>query len=183
MAEPTFLEAIGILQYLGFEYFLAPLLVFSILLGLLQKYQPFTDKLDLNAFAALSIALFVAMMPDASSFIFRIVPFFVVLLIVGFSISILFLFLGSSTEDIGKFVKKPFSVIFILIISAVISLYVISSMFGDLFAPPSLTPNATDYTGNNLQVFTAILSHPKVLGTIIFLLLLAITTFIIVYQM
>lgn len=182
MAEQTFLEAIGVLQFLGFEFFLVPLLVFTIMLGILQRYKVFTDKTDLNGFAALVIALFVALVPDASTFIFRVTPFFVAFLTVVFSMMMLFMFLGATMEDIREFMRKPFSIILIFVFAMVVSIYVASTIFGDIFVPESPSPNASDYTGNEIQVFANILAHPKVLGTIIFLLLLAASTFTIVYQ-
>jgi hypothetical protein len=149
--------------------------------GILQKYKVFTDKTDLNAFAALIIALFVALIPEASTFIFRLVPFFVALMTVAFSMAMLFMFLGATTEDIGNFVKKPLTTILIFSFFTIAAIYVASTIFGDVFVPTA-TPNATDYTGNDVRVLANILSHPKVLGTIIFLLLLAASTFTIVYQ-
>jgi len=182
MTNQTFVQAIGLMQNMGFEHFLAPLLVFAVIFGVLQKTKTLGERIDLNAIIALVLALFVMLVPDASTFIFRLVPFFIVLTLVLFTGSILFLAMGVETKEITSFMQRKELVIAGVIILIVMILFTLSSIFGDLFVPQEQTGNASDYTGTTSRVFARILSHPKVIGTIVLLLLFGITTYVIVYQ-
>ncbi len=183
MAEETFLQAVGLLDYLGFEYFLVPLFIFTLLFAILQKYKIISEKMDANAVIAFVLAMLTAMFPDLSTFIYRLLPLFVVFLIVGFSVMLFFMFFGLKQNEVVDFIKKPGIVIIIFAISIIIFANVFSSQFGSAFTPGEFEPtNESSYTGTGTQVFARILAHPKVLGTIILLVLLALSTYLVAHS-
>jgi len=183
MAEATFLQAIGLLDYLGFQYFLIPLFVFTLLFAILQKYKIVTDKMDANAIIAFVLAMLTAMFPDLSTFLYRLLPLFVIFSIVGFSVMFFFMFFGLKQEEVITFIKKPGIVIIIFAISTIIFANVFSAQFGSAFVPGEFEPtNESAYTGTGSQVFARILAHPKVLGTVILLILLALSTYLVAHS-
>ncbi|MCK4714584.1 MAG: hypothetical protein KAT35_03345 [Candidatus Aenigmarchaeota archaeon] len=175
MAE-TFLEAIGVIGGLGAVYFLAPLLIFGIIFAVLSKTKAISDKMDANAMVALIVAFLVGLFPEASLFIALFIPIMVMMLLIIFGGVLIYLFMGASAENLGNFFKHPGTVVFFLLMFTVVFAVSFSAIF-----PQSYTAYAGNATEYSPELFagpmgvTATIFHPKVLGTIVFLLLMAIS--------
>jgi hypothetical protein len=183
MAE-TFLEAIGVLGGLGAQYFLAPLLVFTIIFAVLSRSKAISDRMDANAMVAMIVAFFVGLFPEASAFLALFIPIMVMMMLVVFGGVLVYLFMGASTENLGNFFKHPGTLAFFIVMFVVVFGYTISEVFPETYTAYQ-GDNATDYS---VELFAGpegamvTLFHPRVLGTIVFLVLIAISAAAITYQ-
>jgi len=171
MAE-TFMEAVGVFRYFGFQYLTVPLLVFVLVLGLLQRTKLLGDKADLNAAVALAVAFLSMMVPGFVDFVYTLIPFFVALVVILFGTALLFMLFGAKAEDIFTFVKRPEVTVLLLVLAVVITFYVVGQQFGHLFSPYANMTNESRVRVTQ-EAFQRIV-NPKVLGTIIFLVIVAI---------
>ncbi len=182
MAE-TFLEAIGVIGGLGATYFLAPLLIFTIIFAVLSKTKAISDKMDANAMIALIIAFLVGLFPEASQFVALFIPIMIMMLIIIFGGVLVYLFMGASSENIANFFKHPGTLTFFLLMFVVVFSYTLSEVFPQTYL--AYAGNETEYSPELFagpMGVTATIFHPKVLGTIVFLLLMAISVAAIVVK-
>jgi len=183
MAE-TFLEAIGAMGSLGLQFFLAPLLIFTIVFAALSKTKAISDKMDANAVIAFILAFLVGLFPDASRFIALFIPMMVMLLLIVFGAVIVYLFMGASPDSLAKFFKAPGVLVFFVVMFLIVFGYTISEVFPNSYLAyqgGNTTVDSPDMFAGPAGV-TATLFHPKVLGTIVFLVLISIAAYVIVFQ-
>ena len=184
----TLLEQIGVFGDI-FDFFLPFLLVFAITYGILTKTKALSASININAIISFTIALIVVL-SGAGKFLMNLTPMLSVLFIIVFLMLMVFLFFGAKLEDV---LKSKFVVGLIIIISLIFVFYVAGSLFGG-----SLYGSVTSTTGESTTVATAqrtcdftkslggagvacIFGHPKVLGALVLLGLLAVATFFILY--
>ncbi|RLG17708.1 hypothetical protein DRN62_00290 [Nanoarchaeota archaeon] len=171
MAE-TFMEAVGVFRYFGFQYLMVPLLIFVLVLGFLQRTKLLGDKADLNAAVALAVAFLSMMVPGFVDFVYALIPFFVAFVVILFGAALVFMLLGAKAEDIFAFTKRPEVTVFLLVLSVIITFYVIGQQFGHLFSPYANVTNESQTLV--MREASQRIFNPKVLGTIIFLAIISI---------
>jgi len=171
MAE-TFMEAVGVFRYFGFQYLMVPLLVFVLVLGFLQRTKLLGDKADLNAAVALAVAFLSMMVPGFVDFVYTLIPFFVAFIVILFGAALVFMLLGAKAEDIFAFTKRPEVTMILLVLVVIITFYVVGQQFGYLFSPYANVTNESRARVTQ-EAFQRIV-NPKVLGTVIFLVIVAI---------
>ncbi len=182
----TLLESFGFFSDV-FEFFIPFLLVFAVVFGILLKSKFLSDDSNVNAAIAFAVAIIVAL-GGGGEFLVGLTPFFAVFFVIIFFILMIFMFFGLDPKDI----MQSKAIIFLVVaICAIFVFFVMGEMFGDQLAVVSVE----DSVGNNItngapvdyrdetigsQAVARILSHPKVLGMIVLLGLLAIATYFIV---
>ncbi len=190
----TLLETLGFFSDI-FDFFLPFLLVFAVTYAILLKTKFLTEDANINAVISFAIALIVAL-SGAGKFLMNLAPFMATLFIIVFFMLMIFLFFGLRVEDV---LKSKFIIALLVIVSLIFVFYVMGQMFGsglyEAGAGAAAEGNVTvtaEYTPASQATcdFTAIsggravacmISHPKVLGAIVLLGLLAIATFFVVY--
>jgi hypothetical protein len=202
----TLLESMGLFTDI-LNFFLPFLLVFAVMYALLQKSKVLSDSMNVNAIIAFAIGLIVAL-SGAGRFIARLTPFLTVLFVIVFLIFLTFLFLGAETKWFFN-TKGPSMTI--IVVALIFVFYVFGTLYGSSFnslgsedvqgvtvveggdngkttetttvskanIPGPETCDFATMTGNNAM--SCIIGHPKVLGTIVLLGLLALATYFVVY--
>lgn len=125
----------------GFLNFLLPvfsfLLIFAIIYGILQKSKFLGESINLNVWVAISVSILFALAPGAMEFVTVIAPWFVVLVIIAFSFLLIFFFMGVKVETIKNVAEKEAAVRWtIIIISIIIVIIGLTSVFGPIFGTP-----------------------------------------------
>lgn len=179
MTEQTFLEAIGVFQYFGFQYLLVPLLIFVVVLGVLQKSKIISEKPDINTGVAFALAFTLAVIPGFTDFVFSFLPYLVGFIIILFSISLLFMAMGADTKNIYSFMSHPGVVVLILAVITIVALIAIGNVTGEALSPYG--------RGNMSQTNPATVAvqrifSPEVFGTIIFITVIAIGIYMLTYN-
>jgi hypothetical protein len=195
----TLLESVGVFADV-FDFFLPFLLVFAILYALLMKTKFLSENANVNAVISFAIAMIVAL-SGAGKFIMTLTPYMAGIFVIVFLIFLVFLFFGAKPEAIFSSNVIP---AIIILIGIIFVFYVVSQLYGPSMS--TITPSnevAVNETGSNVTVSAAgqmpgpetcdfahmagnqamacIIGHPKVLGVIVLLGLLAIATFFVVY--
>ncbi|MCD6547416.1 MAG: hypothetical protein J7K22_02575 [Nanoarchaeota archaeon] len=184
----TLLQTLGFFSDI-FDFFLPFLLVFAVIYALLLKTKFLTEDPNLNAAISFAIALIVAL-SGAGKFLMNLAPFMATLFMVVFFMLLIFLFFNVKLEEVLKI--KSISLILIFI-SIIFVFYVLGQMIGQQVYEAGVgnaTSNAThiiptkacDFeTVSGSRAIVCIISHPKFLGAITLLGLLAVATFFVVY--
>jgi len=130
---PTLLEAIRLLDVLGFYRVVIPfILISAIIYGLLQKSKIFGDKAEvINALISISVALIFVYFVQASEFLLQFIPYVTAVLVVLFLIVMIFLFMGTPEEQIVAALKSPAVYAVLIALIVVIAL----GVYGNLFFP------------------------------------------------
>ncbi|MCW1296212.1 MAG: hypothetical protein OH319_00840 [Candidatus Parvarchaeota archaeon] len=179
----TFLDAVGIFQEIGLQYFLVPLTIGVIVFAILEKTKLFSDKTEVNLFIGILIFFFTAMFPPVTDFLYNLLPFFAVLLIILFFMLLFFLFMGAKTEDVANAMKNPAVYMLLIVISIIFVMYVAGNVFYTQLNPPTNYTENVSYTNITTEGGgILVLKNPKVFGMVVFLLLLAVAAFAIVYK-
>ncbi len=120
----------------GLGEFLMPvfifILIYAIIYAALSKTKFFGDSVNLNAIIAFAMAALFAAMPGAMEFVSVIAPWFIILVIVAFSILLIFMFgglKGDAIENIFKNTTVYWTVIMLSIIIVVGGLTVVYGPF------------------------------------------------------
>ena len=149
---------------IGLLEFLLPvfgmILVYTLVFGVLQKTKFITDKGSINAWIAIAVSVLFMAIPGAMKFIAIITPWFVVMLIIAFSLILIFLFMGVETSTIANAAKDATVRWTIIILGIIIIVIGLTSVFGPLFGTPT-----SDESGVGREVQRSIFD-PKVLTTV-----------------
>lgn len=154
----------------GFLNFLLPvfsfLLIYAIVFGVLQKSKFLSEGASTNTWVAFALSLLFLLAPGAIEFVSVIAPWFVVLVIIAFSFLLIFFFLGVKPETIENVAKNEASVRWtIIIISIIIIIVGLTSVFGPIFGTPADTGDAI---GREVQ---RSIFDPQILTTVFILLI------------
>lgn len=125
----------------GLLNFLLPvisfLLIYAVIFGILQKSKFLSESTNINTWVAFAVSVLFALAPGAMEFVSVIAPWFVVLVIIAFSFLLIFFFLGVKVETIEEITRKEASVRWtIIIISIIIVIIGLTSVFGPIFGTP-----------------------------------------------
>lgn len=198
----TLLQTLGFFSDI-FDFFLPFLLVFAVTYAILLKTKFLTEDPNINASISFAIALIVAL-SGAGKFIMNLAPFMATLFIIIFFMLMIFLFFGVKLEQV---MEQRFLIGIIIIVCLIFIFYVIGTMYGGSFYSAGasgrgetvtlengtnvtvatktkviLGPETCDFTGiTGPNAVACLLTHPKVLGTVVLLGLLAIATFFVIY--
>jgi len=158
---------VEILKY--FKPVLSFVFVFVIIFAILEKTKVLgKDKSGLNGLIGFIVAFVVILTPGLIKLIeYMLAPFVVLLFFILFMV-IIFLFMGVSAEDIGKFFNTSAMFSTLLVISVIILIFAFTNVYGGVIQ--GLTSNS-GAAGLGSTV-GKILFNPKVLGAA-FLLLIA----------
>jgi len=191
----TLLETIDIFGEL-FEFFLPFMLVFTVAYAILMKTKVVSDSANVNGVISFVLG-FIFAISGGGPFLLRLVPFLSIMFIVIFLTLMLFLFFK---VDVSKVLETRGVVTTLIIVVIFFVLFVIAEMYGAQIAgAPSVATgeNVTidaamqaapvgretcDFTqALGPQALSCLMGHPKVLGTVIVLGLLAVGTFFVIY--
>ncbi len=164
----------------GFQYFLVPLLVGTVLYAALKKIKILGENDELLITISFAVAFLISLIPQFSDFIANLLPYFLGAAVVLFALVMVFMFFGTSEKEIVNALKKPASYIFLIILTVVLVFYVVSIQFGEQFSPyGNQTGNQTNM---QVKIMREIFANPKFLGIIILLTLMAITAYMLSRQ-
>jgi|SRR3989344_2212104 len=154
---------------LGLLGYIAPIfsfiLVFAVLYAILAKTKVLGDNNLINSVIPLVVSLLLLLMPGAIEFINFITPWFVVLVIVGFVIALVFLFLGADQGTLKSWAHNPTVYWTILVFMMIILVAGLVHVFGNFFGQP--TAGAQGIGGEvQFSIF-----NPKILATIFVLII------------
>jgi len=199
----TLIESIGFFSDI-FDFFLPFILVFAIIYGILMKTKFLSERADVNAMVALAIGLIVTL-SGAGKFITTITPMFAMMFIIVFMLFLIFLFFGVEKDFKLLVTHSRMVPALIVLISIIFIFYAIGTLYGsELYVGGAggggtttnesvnvtvnttttapLGPEACDFSRiSGPSAAICIISHPKVLGTIVLLGLMTIATFFIIY--
>jgi len=156
----------------GLGEFLLPvfifILIFAIIFAILKKVEILGDSNSINTWVAFALAALFSAAPGVMDFIAVIAPWFVVLVVVAFSLLLVFMFMGIKTEKIEEIARDSTVYWTILILGIIIVVGGLTAVYGPFLVGG---PGATgEGAASEIQrtVFNA-----KVLTTIIVLLIFA----------
>jgi len=196
----TLLQSVGFFSDI-FDFMLPMLLVFALLFGLLQKTKFLSDQVNVNALLAAVVAFMVAL-SGAGKFIMTLTPYMAGLFVILFLMFLIFMFFGAKPTD---FFQSRGLTITVIIIAVIFVLYVIGQLYGSTLSGVTSTEQTVNVTeGPNGEVIVnqqvlpsaetcdfehltgqramaCIMGNPKVLGTVVLLGILALSTFLVVY--
>ena len=155
----------------GLMEFLLPIftliLVYVFIFALLQKSKFVSENTSTNAFVALAIAVLFAMAPGAMAFISIITPWFVVMVLIAFSLLLVFLFMGVKPDVIEGVAKNEAAVRWTIIIFGIfIFKSGLTAVFGPIFGTPT-----TEGGGMGEEIQRSIFD-PKILATVFILIVI-----------
>ena len=153
----------GLLEYVApiFSF----LLVYAVIYAVLIRSKIFGDNNLINSVIPLAVSVLLLLMPGAVSFINFITPWFVVLVIVGFAVALVFLFLGVKDETVRGWVHNPTIYWTILIFMMIIIVAGLTHVFGNFFGQPEASSGSI---GSEVQFS---IFHPKIIATIFVLII------------
>ncbi len=154
---------------IGLMDFLLPvitfLLIYAIIFGVLQRSKFISDSSNLNAWIAFAVSVLFAMAPGAMTFVSIIAPWFMVMLMIIFSLLLLFLFMGVKMDTIENIARKEASIRWTIIIIAIIIIIIgLTSVFGPIFGTPT-----TEGGGMGSEIQRSVFD-PQVLTTVFILI-------------
>lgn len=182
MATRTFLDAIGILENIGFIQVIGPMILTWVIVYALFVKSKFLKE-DLAALAAFVISLMVVIVPEARLFITTITPMFSLFMIIILLILMLFLMMGAKEGDVSKLMKNSSFYLFVIIIAIIFVFVSLSTVFSNI-SPivqgsfPNDTSNLSQSDILGIEVLK-ILTNPGYLGVVILLVLISITVWMI----
>ena len=196
----TLLESIGFFSDI-FDFMLPFLLVFALFFGILQKTKFLSEDLNVNALVAAVIGFMIAL-SGAGKFLMALTPYLASLFVILFLLFLIFMFFGAKPTD---FFQSKGLTITVVIIAVIFVLYVVGQLYGSTLSNVSSGEQSVNITeGANGEVIVnenilpspetcdfehltgqramaCIMGNPKVLGTVVLLGILALSTFLIVY--
>ena len=155
---------------IGFMEFLLPvisfLLIYAVIFGILQKSKVFGESVNVNILVAFAVSVLFAITPGAMDVVAIIAPWFVVMLMVIFSLLLLFLFMGIKLDVIEAAARREASIRWVILILGIIIIVIaLTSVFGPIFG----TPSAEAGEGMGAEIERSIFD-PQVLTTVFILL-------------
>ena len=125
----------------GLGEFLLPifviLLVYAVIFGTLQKVKPLGDSKTTNGMVAFAIAVLLAAVPSVMEFITIISPWFVAMVMVAFSLLLVFMFLGVSTKQMEEIAKDSVVMWTIIIFAIIIVIGGLTVVYGPVLGGPA----------------------------------------------
>lgn len=154
---------------IGLMEFLLPvitfLLIYAIIFGVLQRSKFISDSANLNAWIAFAVSVLFAMAPGAMTFVAIIAPWFMVMLMIIFSLLLLFLFMGVKMDTIENIARKEAAIRWTIIIIGIIIIVIgLTSVFGPIFGTPT-----TEGGGMGKEIQRSVFD-PQVLTTVFILI-------------
>lgn len=141
------------------------LLIYAVIYAILVKTKILGESNTINSVVPLAIAIIFLLMPGAVSFINFVTPWFVVLVIVGFAVALLFLFLGVEQKTVRGWAHNPTIYWTALIFMMIIIVGGLIHVFGNFFGQPEAS---TGTIGS--EVHWSIF-HPKIVATVFILII------------
>lgn len=127
----------------GLGEFLLPifviLLVYAVIFGTLQKVKPLGDSKTLNGMAALAVSILLAALPGVMQFITIISPWFVAMVMIAFSLLLVFMFLGVSAEQMKTIATDSVVMWTIIIFAIIIVIGGLTVVYGPILGGPAPT--------------------------------------------
>lgn len=169
----TFLD-VGLLEYFNIIFYL--IFIFVLLYAILTLTKILGENKNLNAMLALALAFILALSGPTRDLISFITPTIFVFIFFIFFAVLIYRFMGASDKDVLSFMgaDKNATRWFIIIIFIIIIL----SSFGKIFFTEPVTSDVNETAVNKSAVGTtgesalaATLTHPKVLGLVLILLI------------
>jgi len=155
----------------GLGEFLIPvflfILVYAVIYAILKKVKILGDSVNVNAMIAFVLAALFAITPGAMEFVTVIAPWFVVLVIIAFSMLLVFMFGGVSSEKIIKIFEDSTVYWTIIMFSIVIVIGGLTAVYG-----PFLVGGPVEGSGAGSSISKTIF-NAKVLTTVIILIIFA----------
>ena len=182
MATRTFLDALGILESIGFIQVIGPMILTWVIVYALLVRSKWLKE-DLAAIVAFAVSLMVIIVPEARLFITTVTPMFSMFLIVILLVVMIFLLLGAKEGDLTKVMKNSSVYLFLIIVSLIFVFTAISTVFSDI-SPivqgdfPNNTENLSQSDILGIEVLK-VLTHPGYIGVVILLALVSITVWMI----
>ncbi len=149
----------------GLGEFLIPvflmILVYAVIYATLTKTKILGDSVNINAFIAAALTVLFAVMPGAMEFITVIAPWFVVMVIVAFSVLLVFMFGGVKADKVEKLFENSSVYWTIIILSIIILVGGFTVVYGPFFvggAPGGEGPGASIHKAIfNVKVITTVI--------------------------
>jgi len=155
----------------GLGEFLIPIfifiLIYAVIFATLKKTKVLGDDININAIVAFVLAALFAVVPGVMDFISIIAPWFVVMVIVAFSIMLVFMFGGVKGETVENIFKNSTVYWTIIMLSIIILIGGLTAVYG-----PFLVGGTPGGEGPGASIQKAIF-NAKVLTTIIILIIFA----------
>jgi len=170
----TFLD-IGLLEHFSIIFYLV--FIFVLMYAILSVTKILGEDKNLNAMLAGSLALILALSGTTRDLISFVTPTFFVFIFFVFFTVLIYKFMGASDKDVTEiFSTKAGTKGFILVIVGIIIL----SSLGKIFFAGSIASDVNETAVNASSVgtvgqsaLTSTLTHPKVLGLILILIIAA----------
>ena len=140
------------------------LLIYAVIYAILVKTKILGENNTINSVVPLAVAIIFLLMPGAVSFVNFITPWFVVLVIVGFAVALLFLFLGVEQKTVKGWAHNPTIYWTALIFMMIIIVGGLIHVFGNFFG----APESSSTVGSEIQYSVF---HPKIIATIFILII------------
>lgn len=163
---------LGLLQYFTpvFVFFF----VFVILWALLEKTRFFGENKFANLAIAMCLSFLFIFIPELTTFVSILTPWFIVLMIFLIFLVLIFLFMGVDPTKVANLFGSNETVIWtILILSIMIFGYAMTQVYGEQIRGITVGSEATDDQGSLAQSVGSILFTPKVLGMLLLLVIAA----------
>lgn len=142
--------------------------VFAITYGLLEKFEFLGKNKGLHGLVAVSVAFLIILFPETRELINFMTPWFIIFLILAIFIILFLMLFGIKEKEISDYFRNyAGATTTIIVIVAVIFVFAMHKVFGDIFAYPGA--GATGLWSSMLRIFL----HPKVLGVVVLLLIIA----------
>lgn len=155
----------------GLGEFLIPvfifILIYAVIYATLKKTKVLSDDININAIVAFVLAALFAVVPGVMEFISVIAPWFVVMVIVAFSIMLVFMFGGVKGETVENIFKNSTVYWTIIMLSIIILVGGLTTVYGPFFVGGSPSEG-----GPGSSIHKAIF-NAKVLTTIVVLIIFA----------
>jgi hypothetical protein len=183
----TFLDAIGVLESLGFYDYIFPfILMFAITFGLLSVAKPFGEDQRVNIIVATIVGFLFISFSGAVAFVNMFIPMLMILMIIIIFIMMAFKFSGASSETIAKTLQHPagFGILIgIIIILIAVTFTSTQTQLTDIFSPineSELSPEGFALTPEaGMKQTMQTLFHPTIVGIIVMLAIFAVTVYVI----
>ena len=168
----TFLD-VGLLEYFNIIFYL--IFIFVLLYAILSITKVLGENKNLNAMLALALALILGFSGPTRDLISFVTPTFFVFIFFAFFTVLIWKFLGASDDDVKSIMgTKSGTRGFILIIVGIIILSSLGKIFftGPIASDVNETAvNASSVGTVGQSALTATLTHPKVLGLVLILII------------
>lgn len=169
----TFLD-IGLVENFSIIFYL--IFIFVLLYAILSLTKVLGENKNLNAMLALALALILGLSGPVRELISFVTPTFFVFIFFAFFAILIYRFMGASDKDVSEIMgTKSGTRSFILIIVLII---ILSSLGKIFFTGPATSDvnettaiNQSDVGTKGESALTATLTHPKVLGLVLILII------------